>query len=87
MYPTGSILGLFYGTAKVHKLGKGDLNELTMGPIIWNIGKATCETAKYINSLLALLGKSDHSLLNFLKMCYIYIYIYIYINLYIYIYI
>ena len=65
LYPTGSRPGLFYGTAKVHKLGKGEgLNELTMRPIISNIGTATYETAKYLNSLLAPLGKSDHSLLN-----------------------
>ena len=65
LYPTDSRPGLFYGTAKVHKLGKGEgLNELTMRPIISNIGTATYETAKYLNSLLAPLGKSDHSLLN-----------------------
>ena len=30
----GSRPGLFYGTAKVHKLGKGeDLNELTTRPL------------------------------------------------------
>ena len=46
--------GLFYLTAKVHKLGKGEgFNELTMRPVISNIGTATYETAKYLNSLLA----------------------------------
>ena len=65
MYPTGSRPGLFYGTAQVHKLGKGEgLNELTMRPIISNIRTATYDTAKYLNSLLAPLGKTDCSLLN-----------------------
>ena len=65
MYPTGSRPGLFYITAKVHKLENGErLNELTMRPIISNIGTATYETAKFLNSLLAPLGKSDRSILN-----------------------
>ena len=65
MYPTGSRPGLFYTTAKVHKLKTGEgLNELTMRPIISNIGTATYETAKFLNSLLAPLGKSDRSILN-----------------------
>ena len=37
---------------------------MTVRPIISNIGTATYETAKYLNSLLASLGKSDVSLLN-----------------------
>ena len=65
MYPAGSIPGLFYTTAKVHKLQSGDaLNELTMQPIVSNVGTATYETAKFLNSLLAPLGKSDCSILN-----------------------
>ena len=65
MYPTGSRPGLFYTTAKVHKLKNGEgLNELTMRPIISNIGTATYETAKFLNSLSAPLGKSDRSILN-----------------------
>ena len=65
MYPTGSRPGLFYTTAKVHKLQNGEgLNELTMRPIISNIGTATYETAKFLNSLLAPLGKLDRSILN-----------------------
>ena len=35
-----------------------------MRPIISNIGTATYETAKFLNSLLAPLGKSDRSILN-----------------------
>ena len=65
MYPAGSRPGLFYTTAKVHKLQNGEgLNELTMRPIISNIGTATYETAKFLNSLLEPLGKSDRSILN-----------------------
>ena len=58
MYPTGSRPGLLNTTAKVHKLQRGEgLNELTMRPIVSNIGTATYETAKFLNSLLAPLGK------------------------------
>ena len=64
IYPTGSKPGLFYTTAKVHKLQNEEGNELTMRPIISNIVTATYETAKFLNSLLALLGKSDRSILN-----------------------
>ena len=35
-----------------------------MRPIISNIGTATYETAKFLNPLLAPLGKSDHSIIN-----------------------
>ena len=65
MYPTGLRQGLFYTTAKMHKLQTGEgLNELTMWPIISNVGTATYETAKFLSSLLAPLGKSDCSILN-----------------------
>ena len=65
MYPTGSRPGLFYTPAKVHKLQSGEgLNELTMRPIISNVGTATYEIAKFLNSLLAPLEKSDRSILN-----------------------
>ena len=47
--------------AKVHKLQYNQgLNELTVRPIISNIGTATYETAKYLNNLLSPLGKSQH---------------------------
>ena len=65
MYPTCSRAGLLYTTANVHNLQNGEiLNELTMRPIISNIGAVTYETAKFLNSLLASLGKSDRSILN-----------------------
>ena len=42
LYPTGSQPGLFYWMAKLYKLqGKQGLNELTVRPIISNIGTAT----------------------------------------------
>ena len=64
-YPTGSRPVLFYGMAKVLKLqGNQGLNELTVRPIISNIGTATYETAKYLNDLLSPLGKSQHTALN-----------------------
>ena len=41
LYPTDSRPGLFYGTAKVHNIGKGEgLNKLTMRPIIPNTATA-----------------------------------------------
>ena len=60
LYPTGSKPRLFYGTAKVHKskIGEG-LKELTFSPIISNIGTATYMTAKYLNTLLTPLTKSQ----------------------------
>ena len=54
MYPTGLRRGLVYTKPKMHKLQRGEgLNELTMRPIISNIGTGTYETAKFLNSLLA----------------------------------
>ena len=48
LYPKSSRPGLFYGTAIIQKLGKGEgLIELTMRPIISNIGTATYERDKY----------------------------------------
>ena len=67
-YPTGSSSGLFYGTPKVHKLQQQQqqqrLEELTMKPIISNIGTATYEIAKYLNKLLTPLSKSDYNILH-----------------------
>ena len=62
MYPTGSRPGLFYTAANVNKLQNGEgLYELTMWPITPNIGTATHEKVKFLNSLLAPLEKSDHN--------------------------
>ena len=52
---TGSRPGLFFGT--VHKLQSNQiLNELTVRPIIFNIGTATYETVKYLDNLPLPLG-------------------------------
>ena len=49
----------------MHKLqGNQGLNEVIARPIISNIGTATYATAKYLNNLLSLLGKSQHTVLN-----------------------
>ena len=64
-YPTGSKSGLFYGIAKVHKLKIGEeLKELTVRPIISNIETATYKTAKYLNTLLTPLTKSQYNILS-----------------------
>ena len=60
---------MFYETPKVHKLQQQQqqqqrLEELTMRPIISNIGTATYEIAKYLNKLLTPLSKSDYNILN-----------------------
>ena len=61
LYPTGSKPSAFYGNAKVYKLRKGEgLKELTLTPIVSNVGTATHNTAK----LLAPLGKSDYTISN-----------------------
>ena len=68
LYPTGSRLGLLYGTPKVYKLQQQQqqkrLEDLTMRPIISNIGRPTYEIAKYLNKLLTPLSKSDYNILN-----------------------
>ena len=65
LYPTGSKPSSFYGNAKVHKLKKGEgWKELTLRPIIFNVGMATYKTAKYLANLLAPLGRSDCTIIN-----------------------
>ena len=65
MYTTGSKPGLFYGTAKVHKLKIGEgLKELFVRPIISNTGIATYKRAKYLNTLLASLTKLQYNILS-----------------------
>ena len=68
LYSTGSRPELFYGTPKVHKLQQQQqqqrLEEITMRPVISNIGTATYEIAKYLNKLLTPLNKSDYNILN-----------------------
>ena len=59
LYSTGSCPGKFYGNAKVYKLSTNNVDDLTLRPIVSNIGTATYETAKYLASLLAPLSKSE----------------------------
>ena len=65
LHTTGSKPGLFYGTAKVHKLKIGEgLKELFVRPIISNTGIATYKRAKYLNTLLASLTKLQYNILS-----------------------
>ena len=65
LYATGSKPGLFYGTAKAHKLKIGEWSkELAIRPIISNIGTTTYEAAKYLNTLLTPLTKSQYNILS-----------------------
>ena len=62
LYPTGSNPGKFYGTAKIHKLKQDEgIDQLTLRPIISNIGTATYHTAKYLAKLLAPLSESKYT--------------------------
>ena len=49
----------------MHQLKIGErLKELTVRPTISNIGTATYETAKYLNTLLTPLTKSQYNILS-----------------------
>ena len=63
LYPTSSVPGSFYGTAKVHKLKEREgVDKLTLRPTISNMGTTTYEIARYLAELLAPLGKSKHTI-------------------------
>ena len=64
LYPTGSYPGKFYRNTKVHKLSTNNVNDLTLRPIVSNIGTTTYETAKYLACLLAPLSKSELTINN-----------------------
>ena len=65
LYPTGSKPGEYFRNAKVHKLRKGEgLKELTLRPIVSNVGTTTYNTAKYLANLRAKLGKSYYTIIN-----------------------
>ena len=60
LHPPGSKTGAFYCTLKVHKLRQGEgIEQLTLWPIISNIGTATYEVAKYLARLLSPLAKFE----------------------------
>ena len=63
IYPTGSVPGKFYGTAKFHKLSPNDtINELPLRPIVSNIGTATYHLSKYLAKLLSPLSESEYTI-------------------------
>ena len=49
---------------QVYKLSNNNVDDLTLRPIVSNIGTATYETAKYLASLLAPLSKSEFTISN-----------------------
>ena len=62
LYPTGSALARFYGTAKIHK-SKNDraVDELPIRPVISNINTASFQLAKYLAKLLSLPSMSEYN--------------------------
>ena len=65
IYPTGLSPGKFYGTAKKHKLTPtGSIGDLSIRPIISNIGPASYQLAKYLAKLLSPLSKSEYTVDN-----------------------
>ena len=66
LYPSASHPGLFFGTAKVHKLKAGfdTVNDLPIRPVISNIGTATYDISKFLANLLAPLAKSRYTINN-----------------------
>ena len=62
IYPTGSSSGKFYGTAKRHKLKRcSSLDDLPLRSIIFNVGTASYQLAKYLAKLLSPLNKSSYT--------------------------
>ena len=58
LYPTDSNAGRSYGTRKVHKVSEnGTINDLTIRPIVSNIGTASYHLAKYLAHLLSPLSQ------------------------------
>ena len=54
IYPKSSRPGLFYGTAKLHKLKENDnVENLPLRPIVSNVRIATYETARYLATFLS----------------------------------
>ena len=64
LYPSGSCPGKFYGTAKMHKLLSNNVDDLSLRPIISNIGTTTYQTGTYLAKLLSPLGTSEHTISN-----------------------
>ena len=65
IYPKSLRPGLFYGTAKLHKLKESDTVEnLPLRPIISNVGTATYKTVKYLATLMSPLTSSEYNIKN-----------------------
>ena len=65
LYPSGSSPGKFYGTAKLHKIGKnGNINDLPLRPLVSNIGTATYHLAKHLSKVLSPLRNSEYTIKN-----------------------
>ena len=61
LYATCSQPGKLYGTAKIHKLPiNGNLNYLTLRPIVSNINTSTYNLAKFLSKLLSPFRQSDY---------------------------
>ena len=59
-YPTGFNAGIFYGTAKLHKMDRNDkVDKLHLDPIVYNIVTASNQHDKYLAQLLSPLSKSE----------------------------
>ena len=63
--PTASAPGKFYGTVKKHKIPiNGTINDLSLRPVISNIGTASYQLAKYLAKLLSPLSTSEYTVAN-----------------------
>ena len=60
LYPTGSKAGRFFDTAKLHKLTIfGTVDQLSVRPVISNIGTSPYQLAKDLAKLLLSLSKNQ----------------------------
>ena len=65
LYPTGSNPGKFYGTVKIHKFSYNDtIDQLTLRPIVYNIGTASYYLSKHLAKLLSPLSQSGYTVKN-----------------------
>lgn len=54
IYPTGSVPRKVYGTAKKYKVSvNGNINDVPLCPIIFKIGTASYQLAKYLAKILS----------------------------------
>lgn len=65
IYPTGSVPRKVYGTAKKYKVSvNGNINDVPLCPIIFKIGTASYQLAKYLAKLLSPLSTSEYTVTN-----------------------